>query len=121
MLRPLLAAGLLAVFALPVGASGSPIIPQLTANVTAKSITLVGANGKPVRTLQPNQYRIVVHDRTAKQNFHLVGPKVNRATSIAAKATRTWTLYLQPGSYRYRSDRNTGLARAFIVAGSPPA
>jgi hypothetical protein len=121
MLRPLLAAGVLAVFALPVGASGSPIVPQLTANVTAKSITLVDANGKPVRVLQPNQYRIVVHDRTTKQNFHLIGSNVNRKTSISAKVTRTWTLSLLPGSYRYRSDRNTGLSRAFIVAGSPPA
>jgi hypothetical protein len=121
MLRPLLAAAIVAVFALPVAASGSPIVPQLTANVTAKSITLVRADGKRVRVLQPNMYRIVVHDRTAKQNFHLVGPKVNRSTKIAAKTTRTWTLYLQPGSYRYRSDRNTGLAGAFIVAGSPPA
>ena len=121
MLRPLLAAALLAVLALPVGASGSPIVPQLTANVTATSITLVGANGKRVRTLQPNMYRIVIHDRTVKQNFHLVGPKVNRKTKIAAKTTRTWLLYLQPGSYSYRSDRNAGLAGAFIVAGSPPA
>jgi len=121
MLRLLLAVAVLAVFALPVGASGSPIIPQLTANVTATSITLVGANGKPVRVLQPNQYRIVVHDRTAKQNFHLIGANVNRKTSIAAKRTTTWTLNLLPGSYRYRSDRNTGLSRAFIVAGSPPA
>jgi hypothetical protein len=121
MLRSLLAAALLAVLAIPVGASGSPIVPTLTANVTAKSITLVDANGKRVRVLQPNQYRIVVHDRTAKQNFHLVGPKVNRETKIAAKTTRTWSIYLMPGSYRYRSDRNKGLSGAFIVAGSPPA
>jgi len=121
MLRLLLAAALLAVLTLPVGASGSPIVPQLTANVTATSITLVGANGKRVRVLQPNLYKIVVHDRTGKQNFHLVGPKVNRQTKIAAKTTRTWSLYLQPGSYSYRSDRNTGLSGAFIVAGSPPA
>ena len=112
---------MLAMLALPVGASGNPIVPTLTANVTAKSITLVGANGKRVRTLQPNQYRIVVHDRTAKQNFHLVGPGVNRKTTIAAQTSRTWSVYLQLGSYRYRSDRNTGLSGAFIVAGSPPA
>ena len=119
MLRPLLAAALLAVLALPVGASGSPIVPQLTANVTAKSITLVGADGKRVRVLQPNMYRIVVHDRTVKQNFHLVGPRVNRKTKIAAKTTRTWSLYLQPGSYSYRSDRNTGLSRGVHRRGQP--
>ena len=121
MLRPLLAAAMVVVFALPVAASGSPIVPQLTANVTAKSITVVGADGKRVRVLQPNRYKIVVHDRTKGQNFHLIGPKVNNKTRIASTSTATWTLYLQPGSYSYRSDRNTGLSGAFIVAGSPPA
>jgi hypothetical protein len=121
MLRPLLAAALVAVFALPVAASGSPIVPQLTATVTAKSITIVDANGKRVRVLQPNRYRIVVHDRSKGQNFHLVGPKVNDKTRIVTTTTTTWTLYLQIGSYSYRSDRNARLHGAFIVAGSPPA
>jgi hypothetical protein len=109
------------VLALSVGASGSAIVPKLTATVTAKSITLVGADGKRVRVIQPNRYRIVVHDRTKGQNFHLVGPKVNDRTKIASTTTATWTIYLQPGSYSYRSDRNTRLHGAFIVAGSPPA
>jgi hypothetical protein len=121
MLRPLLAAALLAVLELPVAASGNPIVPQLTANVTATSITLMDANGKRVRVLQPNQYRIVVRDRTTRQNFHLVGPRVNAKTKIAARTTATWSVYLQPGSYSYRSDRNAKLHGAFIVAGSPPA
>ena len=121
MLRPLLASTLLAVLALPVAASGNPIVPQLTANVTAKSITLVGADGKRVRTLQPNTYRIVVRDRTVKQNFHLLGPRVNAKTGVAAQTTKTWLVYLQPGSYSYRSDRNARLHGAFVVAGVPPA
>jgi hypothetical protein len=121
MLRPLLAAALVVVFALPVAASGSPIVPQLTANVTAKSITLVGADGKRVRVLQPNRYKIVVHDRTKRQNFHLVGPRVNTKTKIATTSTATWSVYLSPGSYSYRSDKNIRLHGAFIVAGSPPA
>jgi len=121
MLRPLLAAAMVVVFALPVAASGSPIVPQLTANVTAKSVTLVGADGKRVRVLQPNLYRIVVRDRTSAQNFHLIGPKVNNRTKVAAKTTATWRVYLQPGSYSYRSDKNLRLGGTFVVAGSPPA
>lgn len=121
MLRPLLAAAVLAVLAVPVTASGSPIVPQLTANVTGTSISLVGADGKRVRMLQPNTYRIVVRDRTTAQNFHLVGPGLNTKTRIAGKTTATWRVYLQPGSYSYRSDRNTRLRGTFVVAGSPPA
>jgi hypothetical protein len=121
MLRPLLATALLPVLALPVAASGSPIVPQLSANVTAKSITLVGSDGRKVRVLQPNTYRIVVRDRTTAQNFHLVGPGLNTKTKIAGKTTATWRVYLQPGSYSYRSDRNARLRGTFVVAGSPPA
>jgi hypothetical protein len=121
MLRLLLGAALLGVLALPVGASGSPIVPQLTATVTAKSITLVGADGKRVRVLQPNMYVLIVHDRTVKQNFHLLGSRVSVKTGIAARTTKKWSVYLKPGSYSYRSDRNTALHGAFIVAGSPPA
>jgi hypothetical protein len=121
MLRPLLAAALLAVLAVPVTASGSAIVPELTANVTGTSITLVRADGKKVRVLQPNTYRIVVRDRTTAQNFHLVGPGLNTKTKIAGKTTATWRVNLQPGSYSYRSDRNTRLRGTFVVAGSPPA
>ena len=122
MLRPLLAAALLAVLALPVGASGSPIVPQLTANVTATSITLVGANGKRVRVLQPNMYRIVVHDRTVKQNFHLVGPRREPQDEdrreddqdlVASTCSPARTATVPTGT--------RGCRGAFIVAGSPPA
>ena len=121
MLRPLLAAALLAVLAVPMTASGSRIVPQLTGNVTRTSITLVGADGKKVRVLQPNTYRIVVRDRTTAQNFHLVGPGLNTKTKVAGKTTATWRVYLQPGSYSYRSDKNRRLRGTFVVAGSPPA
>ena len=108
--------------ALPVGASGSPIVPQLTANVTATSITLVGANGKRVRVLQPNLYKIVVRDPDGEAELPPRRPEGEPADEDRREDDRvTWSLYLQPGSYSYRSDRNTRLSGAFIVAGSPPA
>jgi hypothetical protein len=121
MLRPLLAAAVLSVLVLPVTASGSPIVPQLTANVTAKSISLVRSDGSRVRALQPNMYRFMVRDRTTAQNFHLVGPTVNVRTKVPAKTTVTWRVYLEPGSYTYRSDKNPRLRGSFIVGGAPPA
>jgi len=121
MLRPLLATGALSVLVLPVTASGSPIVPQLSANVTAKSVSLVRSDGTRVRVLEPNTYRFVVRDRTTAQNFHLVGPTVNLRTKVPAQTTATWKVYLQPGKYSYRSDRNARLGGSFVVAGSPPA
>jgi hypothetical protein len=121
MLRPLLAAAVLFVLALPMTASGIPIVPQLAGKVTARSITLVSSDGTRVRTLQQNKYRFVVRDRTTTQNFHLTGPSLNVRTKVPAKTTAVWTLYLKPGTYVYRSDKSSRLRRSFVVVGGPPA
>jgi hypothetical protein len=121
MLRPLLAVAALFVLALPMAASGSPIVPDLTAKVTARSIAVVGADGTRVRTLQPNKYRFIVRDRTTTQNFHLLGPGgLNLRTKVPAKTTVTWSVYLRPGNYTYRSDKSRRLRGTFIVTDSPP-
>ena len=121
MLRLLLAASALAVLALPATSGGSMVRPTLKARVTATSVTLTRPDGTRVRTLQSNEYRIVVRDATTAQNFHLVGPGVNVRTKVAAKTTATWSLNLTPGTYSYRSDKNKRLHGSFMVSGVPPA
>jgi len=120
MLRPLLAAACLGVLTLPVSASSTPGLPELTAKVTARSISLTDSNGRRVTFLAPNHYRFVVTDLTSTQNFHLVGPSINRRTKVPAKATTSWTIYLRPGTYTYRSDRRATLTRTFTVRPGPP-
>jgi len=120
MLRPLLAATLLGALMLPVSASSSPVLPELTAKVTARSISLTNADGQRVDRLQPNGYRFVVKDLTKTQNFHLVGPSVNLRTRVPAKATTSWTVYLRPGTYTYRSDKRATLRGTFTVRPGPP-
>jgi hypothetical protein len=120
MLRPLLAAVFVGALTLPVSASSTPGLPELTAKVTARSISLTTSDGQRVDRLQPNTYRFVVKDLTSKQNFHLVGPSVNRRTRVPAKATTTWTIYLGPGTYTYRSDKRPSLSATFTVRRGPP-
>ena len=120
MLRPLLAATLLGALALPISASGTPGLPELTAKVTARSISLTSVDGERVVRLQPNHYRFVVKDLTTAQNFHLVGPSVNLRTKVPAKTTTSWTVYLGPGTYTYRSDKRPSLAGTFTVRRGPP-
>jgi hypothetical protein len=120
MLRPLLAAAVLFVLALPMTAGGSPIVPQLAAKVTARSISLVASDGTRVRTLQQNNYRFIVRDRTTTQNFHLIGPSLNVRTKVAAKTSVVWNAYLKQGTYVYRSDKNRRLRGSFVVVNSPP-
>jgi hypothetical protein len=120
MLRPLLAVAVVGTLTLPVSASSSPGLPELTAKVTARSISLATSDGQRVERLQPNTYRFIVKDLTSKQNFHLVGPSVNRRTKVPAKATTTWTIYLAPGTYTYRSDKRPSLSATFTVRRGPP-
>jgi len=120
MLRLLLAVAAFAAFALPLGASGYAIQPQLDAKVTARSISLTDANGRRVRVLLQNSYRLVIKDSSKAQNFHLVGPGVNLRTKVSATGMRAWTVNLRPGKYVYASDRSAKLRGSFTVLDSPP-
>jgi hypothetical protein len=120
MLRPLLAVAFVGALTLPVSASSTPGLPELTAKVTARSISLTTSDGQRVDRLEPNTYRFVVKDLTSRQNFHLVGPSVNRRTKVPAKVTTSWTIYLAPGTYTYRSDKRPGLSATFTVRRGPP-
>jgi hypothetical protein len=120
MLRPLLAATFLGALTLAVPASGTPGLPELTAKVTARSISLTDADGQRVTRLAPNNYRFVVKDLTRGQNFHLIGPSVDKRTKVSAKVTTIWTVYLRPGTYTYRSDRRATMSRTFTVRPGPP-
>jgi hypothetical protein len=120
MLRPLLAAAVLGVLTLPMPASSTPGLPELTAKVTARSISLTDADGHRVTELAPNNYRFIVKDLTRTQNFHLLGPSMNRRTKVPAKVTTTWTVYLRPGTYTYRSDRRATMSGTFTVRPGPP-
>jgi hypothetical protein len=120
MLRSLLAAAFVGAFTLPVPASSTPGLPELTAKVTVRSISLTTSDGQRVDGLQPNTYRFIVKDLTSKQNFHLVGPSVNRRTKVPAKVTATWTIYLRPGTYTYRSDKRPSRTATFTVRPGPP-
>ena len=120
MLRALLAGGVLVAVSIPLAASSNPIVPQLNAKVTARSIALRDAQGRRVHVLLQNTYRIVVTDSSKTQSFHLVGTGVNLRTKVAATGTRSWTVYLRPGTYVYKSDRSARLHGTFKVGGVPP-
>jgi hypothetical protein len=119
-LRPLLAAALLGALTLPIPASSTPGLPDLTAKVTARSIAVTDADGRRITELGPNTYRFVVKDLTKAQNFHLIGPSVNKRTTVPARVTTSWTVYLRPGTYTYRSDKRATMRGTFTVRPGPP-
>ncbi len=84
---------------------------QLAAKVGPGARIAVTRLGVLQKTVPSGPATLVVSDRSAKDNFHLVGPGVNRATSRPGTGTVTWKLTLRRGLYTYRSDARPGAAR----------
>jgi hypothetical protein len=90
---------------------------RLTATLRPqRHIVIRTSHGNPVTALEADPYRITVRDASRSDNFHLVGPGVNKRTGIRFKGTATWTVELRAGTYRYRSDRpHSKLQGNFVV------
>ena len=74
----------------------------LQATVGANFATL-RLDGKVVSTLKAGKYTIVVSDGSKTRAFKLVGPGVNKTTSVKGTGRALWTLTLKKGTYRYSS------------------
>jgi plastocyanin len=56
------------------------------------------------KTVKAGTYTIVIHDKSNIHNFHLTGPGVNKVTSTPWVGTKTWTVTLKKGIYRFVCD-----------------
>lgn len=102
-----------------VAAGPSAVAPtRLIATVgPGAQITLTNAAGRRVRALKPGRYRIVVRDRSARDNFHLVGPGLNRKTRLRFRGTVSWLVTLRAGGvYTYVSDSRRKRLRGVVRA-----
>jgi hypothetical protein len=68
------------------------------------TITLRTAQGTLVKRLAPGTYTIRIRDLSPIHNFHLLGPGVNKLTSVQNTGSVTWAVRLKAGVYRYRCD-----------------
>jgi plastocyanin len=48
--------------------------------------------------------KLVVADKSSIHNFHLTGPGVNVKTDVSQTGTKTFTLTLKKGTYRFVCD-----------------
>ena len=84
--------------------------------VVGGSTILLRLEGKRVTRLNAGKYTFVVFDRSAKQNFRLVGPGVRKQTSVRGTGRSTWTVTLKKGTYSYSSSGKGSLRRTFKVS-----
>jgi hypothetical protein len=69
-----------------------------------------GANRK-LTSVRAGTYRIKVEDHGTIHNFRLIGPGINRATSIPRRSEGIWTVKLRPGKYTFLCDPHAGQMR----------
>jgi plastocyanin len=89
-----------------------PRVTTLIATVgPGPTISLRTRSGRRVSRVRRGRYRIVVRDRSAMHNFHLRGPGVNKRTTVGFRGSRTWTLTLRRGIYRFVCDPHAARMR----------
>jgi hypothetical protein len=76
-----------------------PTLDAIVGTNDAFTIGLFFPDGRPVRTLAPGTYTVLVHDRSAIHNFHLASnfdPTVNFRTDVDFVGDRSFTVTFRP-------------------------
>ncbi len=68
------------------------------------SISLKKSSGAAAKTLPAKKYILSVRDLSKTQNFHLIGPSVNKSTGVGFTGRVSWTITLRKGTYRFQSE-----------------
>lgn len=59
---------------------------------------------KVVKQLKAGTYTIAIADKSVIHDFHLMGPGVNKSTTVPFTGSVTWTVKLKKGTYKYQCD-----------------
>ena len=94
-----------AVFAVPTRTTAATRASVLRGTVgPGFTITLKTAQGTLVKKLKAGTYTVQIRDLSPIHDFHLLGPGVNKKTSVVNTGSVTWTVRLTRGLYRYHCD-----------------
>lgn len=88
---------------------------------TAATPTYKGTVGPGFKISLPNppkksgKVKLVVADRSSIHDFHLTGPGVNVKTSVGGTGTKTFTITLRKGTYRFVCDPHKSVMKGFFA------
>jgi plastocyanin len=115
-MKRLIPLSLLGALALAGSAQAAPNATTLSASVGPGFTISLTKGGARVSALKPGAYVIRVSDRSSFHNFHLRGPGVNKATTVAFTGKRTFRVTFRAGTYRYQCDpHRTRMKGSFTV------
>ena len=64
---------------------------------------------------KPGTIKLVIADKSNVHNYHLTGPGVNVKTSVAAVGTKTFTVTLKKGTYKFICDPHPFMKGSFTI------
>ena len=116
LLLPLALVGI-SLAATAAGNAGTTRSAGLTGEVGPGYTIEVKLAGKDLKTIKAGTYKIKIEDKASSHDFHLVGPGVNKYTSVAFVGEKIWTVTLKPGKYTYKCDPHAlaGMLGSFRV------
>ena len=59
--------------------------------------------------------KLVIRDQSNVHNFHLTGPGVNVKTGVSAVGTKTFSITLKKGTYKFICDPHPFMKGAFTI------
>jgi hypothetical protein len=101
-----------AAVAITLAAGASPaVLPKLTGTVGPGFTITLKRGTAPVRVLKAGFYNLTVADKASIHNFHLTGPGVNVKTSVSGTGTKTFTVTLKKGTYKFVCDPHASVMK----------
>ena len=98
-MRRTLVTVLVLVAALAVAAPTFAAVPSFNGSV-GPGFT-ISMSKKPTKA---GKIKVVVSDKSSSHNFHLSGPGVNVKTSVGSTGSKTFTITVKKGTYRFVCD-----------------
>jgi plastocyanin len=112
------------------GAAGAVILaaPAPTSAAPAQAVTgtvgpgftiaLTKGGHKVTKLKAHTPYRFVISDRATIHDFHLRGPGIDRVlTSVGFQGTKSYTLTLKKGTYRFFCDPHASFMHGSFTVG----
>jgi len=106
--------------ALALATLGAAVTIVAGASATASTGKLVGTDGPGFtitlssKSVKAGSYTITVKDKSNIHNFHLIGPGVNKKTSVGGVGTSTWKVTLKKGTYRFVCDPHATIMKGTL-------
>ena len=91
-------------------------LPALAATPVFKGTVGPGFTIKmTTKPTKAGKIKLVINDRSNVHNFHLTGPGVIVKTSVSAIGTKTFTITLKKGTYKFICDPHPFMKGSFTV------